>query len=164
MKRISVFAIGILLGLVLGAEPASAQGRFGAGFVFGAPTGFAWKYRINQSNAIDGGLGFSPYDQWRLHVDYLWNSYPFREQGLSVFYGIGAAVGFGRTGYFYVARNGAYFYDNRDVGAAARIPVGLGYLIPRSPLEIYMEVAPLLVFAPVGGVDVDAGLGARFYF
>lgn len=175
MKRICALAIGVALCLLTATGSLQAQARyggeaysperFGVGFVFGDPTGFSWKYRISQSNAFDGALGFSPYfDEWRLHADYLWNAYPFNEKRLALYYGIGAAVGFGRTGYAVFYSNGSYFTSNRNVGVAARIPVGLGYMIPRSPLELYMEVAPLLVFAPISGVDVDAGLGARFYF
>ncbi len=157
----------LLLLCLLVAIPAFGQvpGKFGAGFMFGEPTGIAWKYRMSQMNAVDGAIGFSPYDRYRLHVDYLWQSYPFHEPRLGLHYGVGAAIGFGRTSY--VVYSGRFAYsvsDNRDIDFAARVPVGLFYQIPRSPVDLFVEVAPMLIFAPAGGIGIDGGLGARFYF
>ena len=156
----------LVLSLLLAGEASGqSQGKFGAGFIFGEPTGIAWKYRISQSNAVDGAIGFSPYDRYRLHMDYLWQSYPFSEPRLSVHYGVGAAVGFGRSGYVVYRGRFAYFVsDDQDIGFAARVPVGLSYQIPRSPVDLFVEVAPMVIFAPNGGIGIDGGLGARFYF
>lgn len=148
--------IFILLGVAT-VQRAEAQGKFGAGFVFGEPTGIAWKYRISQLNALDGALGFSPFDRYRMHVDYLWHSTPFQEQRLVLHYGVGAAIGFGRGKY-------SYFLRDQEIGFAARVPIGLSYLIPRSPVDLFIEVAPMMIFTPNTGVGIDGGLGARFYF
>jgi hypothetical protein len=45
-----------------------------------------------------------------------------------------------------------------------RIPLGLTYFIPRSPVELLVEVAPLLVIAPSSGTGLDGGIGARIHF
>lgn len=164
MKRSPVCAIILLSAVLLGLHgPAYAQGKFGAGFVFGEPTGIAWKYRINQANALDGAVGFSPFDRYRVHVDYLWQSYPFHEQRLALHYGIGAAIGFGRTQYVVVNGRYNYFLRDQEVGFAARIPVGLSYTVPRSPIDLFLEAAPLMIFSPGTGVALDAGLGVRFF-
>ncbi len=143
--------------------PASAQGKFGVGFGFGEPTGISWKYRINESNAVDGGIGFSPYNDFRFHVDYLWQAYPFTERHLSLYYGVGAVVGSGRNGY-YVPYRGGYLFTRDEIGFAARVPVGLSYLIPRSPLDLYVEFAPMVIFTPASDFAADGALGIRFYF
>ena len=142
-----------------------AQEKFGVGFMLGEPTGLAWKYRISQANAVDGAIGFSPFDQYRIHVDYLWQSYPFHDLNASVYYGVGGAVGFGHTSYFVYTNNGGrYFLGESDMGFAARVPVGLAYNVPRSPVNLFAEVAPLLILGPSSGLGMDAGVGIRFFF
>lgn len=166
--KTTMFIIGVLLTLSLAlATTASAQqqgGRFGAGFVFGEPTGIAWKYNINERNAIDGAIGFSPYDRYRIDVDYLWHSYPFRDPNLSLHYGVGGAVGFGRTDYLLVDGRNSYLFRTQDLGFGVRGVVGMTYLVPRTPMDLFLEVAPLMILAPGTGMGVDLGLGARFYF
>ncbi len=165
MRRMKIAVVAVVLLLLAAASnDARAQNRFGAGFMFGDPTGIAWKYRFSRTNTLDGGLGFSPFDRYRIHVDYLWNSYPFHENQLYLYYGVGAAIGFGRAGYVFVDQRNGYFYSNEEMGFAARVPVGLGYLIPQSPIEIFLEVAPLMIFTPTTDVGVDVGLGGRVYF
>ena len=131
---------------------SQGQGRFGVGMVFGEPTGVAWKYRMNNSNAVDGAIGFEPNNNLRVHADYLWQSHPFDERRLSVHYGLGAA--FGDT----------HRESDRDMGFAARGVVGLTYLVSNSPIDMFFEVAPLMIFTPDPGSDLDIGLGGRFYF
>lgn len=165
MRTMKIAAAAIVMLLLVGVcDEASAQNNFGAGFVFGDPTGIAWQYRFSRFNTLDGGFGFSPFDRFRIHVDYLWNSYPFREQHLYLYYGVGAAVGFGRAGFVFVDHRNGIIYSNEEAGFAARVPVGLAYLIPRSPVEIFLEVAPLMIFTPVTDFGADVGLGGRIYF
>jgi len=138
------------------------KGNLGAGFMFGEPTGIAWNYRMSQTNAIDGAIGFLPYERYRLNLDYLWEVHPFRERSLGIHYGPGLAFGFGATRY--VAVGGDYFYRESDLGFGVRGVVGLDYLIPRSPVDVFVEVAPVIEMAPASASTVDAGFGVRFYF
>lgn len=160
MRTTFIALVLVLLGLTV-ANRAAAQGRFGAGFMFGEPTGLSWKYRINQSNALDGGIGFSPFDRYRLHADYLWQTLPFRDPNVSLYYGVGAAVGFGSTHYI-VSRG--YLFTEEDEGFAARVPIGISYNIPRSPAELFVEAAPMMIFAPDAALGLDGAFGARFTF
>jgi hypothetical protein len=141
---------------------AFAQGNFGFGLIIGEPTGIAWKYKINYLNAIDGAIGFSPYDRFRIHADYLWQARPFQDEHLALHYGIGAAVGFGNTTY-YDEHDHAYFLRHEELGFGARVVVGLTYAIPRSPVDLFFEMAPLIVATPEPGFGIDLGLGARVY-
>lgn len=157
------FVLFVFATLLCGAVTQSrAQGMFGFGLIVGEPTGLAWKYKLNHQNAIDGAIGFSPYDRFRIHVDYLWHSYPFQEQHLAVHYGLGAAFGFGRTDYVFEHGN-SYVLHEGDLGFGARAVVGLTYSIPRSPVDTFFEIAPLIVAAPGPGFGIDLGLGVRVY-
>ena len=158
----SVLTAGLVSLLFGGGGGLHAQDKFGFGIIIGEPTGLAWKYNINHINAIDGAIGFSPYDRFRIHADYLWHAHPFDEDHLALHYGLGAAFGFGRTDYF-VAQRGSYVLHNGDLGFGARVVVGLTYMIPRSPVDLFFEVAPVIVAAPGPGFGFDLGLGARVY-
>ena len=147
--------------LLLLNSPAAAQRRFGYGLVFGEPTGLSWKYTLERANAIDGVVGFSPENRFRIHADYLWISRPFNDGSFSLHYGAGAVLGFGRTRY--LVSDDGYFIRSRELGFAARIPIGIDYAIPRSPCEVYFELAPMLIFAPDVGAGIDAGVGLRIY-
>ena len=97
-------------------------------------------------------------------VNYLWQTTPFDEPQLGLHYGLGGAFGFGRTGYFVYRQGNTYFFRDREIGFGVRGVVGLDYAIRRSPLDIFFELAPLLVLTPDAGSGIDAGLGMRVYF
>ena len=160
MKR-KILCLGLVL---LFAMPAAlrAQGKFGLGLIVGDPTGFSWKYRMGL-NALDGAVGFSPVDNFRVHVDYLWVAHPFTEQHLSLTYAVGLAAGFGRTEEIETRNGDTFFSRDEPTGAGIRGPIGLNYMIPRSPVELTLELAPILIFSPDGGFGFDGGFAVRFY-
>ena len=160
MKHLWKMLLLIPLAICLSTD-AHAQGKFGVGLVFGEPTGFAWKYRINEINALDGAVGVSQRDRYRFHVDYLWQTHPFNEPRLMLHYGPGLAVG-GGTSYYYYTDHG-YFLHSEEVGFGVRGDVGLDYQIKKTPLELFFEVAPMVIMAPAMGSGVDLGFGGRFF-
>jgi len=160
-RRWILFLFAMIMSLSMSfSQP---RGNFGIGFVFGDPTGFAWKYRLENTNSVDGVIGFSPFDRFRLHVDYLWESRPFSERNLSLHYGPGAVVGFGRTQYIVYNSGNGYFLRNEEVGFGLRGVIGITYLVKRTPLDVFFEIAPLIVFAPHTGSGIDLSFGGRFY-
>jgi hypothetical protein len=162
MRSYCALAVVVIV-TVMAESSTCAQGRFGIGFVVGEPTGVSWKYRMDNGRAVDGALGFSPFDRYRVHVDYLWHSLPFNERNLQLHYGIGGAIGFGRTEYVVISGRRAYLFRNQDVGLGVRGVVGLTYNIPRSPLDVFVELAPMMILAPGTGLGFDGGLGVRIY-
>jgi len=161
--RVVVSVLGSLVATCLLAHDGCAQGRLGFGLVLGEPTGVAWKYRIDHVHAVDGAIGFSPFDNPRINIDYLWHSHPFDESLLALHYGIGAAFGFGRTDVVLVRGNNGTLFQREELGFGMRGVLGLTYTIPRSPLDVFFEMAPILVFTPGTGMGIDIGLGARVY-
>lgn len=147
--------------LALSPHVSRAQGQFGIGLIVGEPTGISWKYNLSDRNALDGALGFSPFDRMRLHVDYLWLARPFNERRLILSYGAGLAVGLGKR--WVDGRRGVFGYVVQEAGLAVRIPIGLSYVIPRTPLEIGLEIAPLIILGPEAGLSADGGVILRIY-
>ena len=125
-------------------------GRFGLGFVFGEPTGISWKYRMDQVNAVDGAIGFSPFDRVRFHVDYLWQAHPFNEPRLGLYYGPGITFGEG------------YYFPEDQAGFGVRGEIGMNYLVRQTPLELFFEMAPTIILTPGSTSGLDVGFGGRF--
>ncbi len=139
--------------------------RFGVGFIFGAPTGIAWKYWLSSTTALDGAIGLSPYDRFRFHLDYLAHAYPFQSQYFSLYYGGGGVIGGGRTEVIRYWGNGWWVTRDERLGFGVRGVLGVAAAIPSTPLDAFLEAAPILVLTPdpVGFV-FDFSLGARVYF
>ena len=153
----------LVLLLCICSTNLNAQNKFAAGFVIGEPTGISWKYNMDQKNSLDGAIGFAPVNRFRAHVDYLWHSEPFNEKRLSLYYGPGVAFGVGHTDYIVVNGKNAYLFSDRDIGFGIRGVIGMEYLIPKSPVDLFLETAPIMIMAPAGGFTMDIGFGARFY-
>ncbi|MFA6091465.1 MAG: hypothetical protein WCU88_00825 [Elusimicrobiota bacterium] len=134
-----------------GAGPLWAQktGDYGAGVILGNPTGGTAKLWLNENQALDAGLGFST--DFALYGDYLWHGWkvlPQPAEGrLPVYLGLGAQI---RT------------VSPEEFGL--RTVVGIAYWLPRNPVEIFFELAPVFRLTPGKSIGLDAGIGLRYYF
>jgi hypothetical protein len=130
------------------------SGRFGVGVIFGEPTGVALKYFLNDTIAVDGGVGwaFHHHTDWHLHGDILWHNFdliPVPEGKLPLYFGVGAR--------FKVE-------DRDDDRFGIRVPVGVSYIFERLPMDVFAEIAPVLDLAPSTRGGLTAGVGIRWWF
>lgn len=128
---------------------------FGVGAILGEPTGLSLKCWVNETSAVDAGFAWSFRDNssFHLHGDYLWHNYdliPVSEGRLPIYFGIGGRIKF---------EDG-----NDDTRAGVRFPVGLAYHFPNVPVELFVEVAPILDLTPATKFDLNGGIGVRYYF
>lgn len=154
----------LIAALMFASAPKSARAEVGFGVFFGEPTGVDFKLDLARRSALDILVGY--YSHWRDygfdgaygHVTYLVT--PMVAHGDAVLVplrlGIGLAI-FDQAGRF-----------NDDLNLAARVPFEVGLRFRRTPLEIYFEVALKLTFLDGDPyyhdrVDVDGGIGLRFY-
>ncbi len=159
----------VLLSLVTLPLLSRAQGSgFGLGLMVGEPTGISWKYWIAGDRALDGGLawGLSHGGYLHLHADYLFHKMDLiqvSEGKLPVYFGPGIRIrSWGDDGYW---RNGKYYEDgNNRVDLGVRFPVGIAYLFDGAPVDVFLEVVPTLNLIPDTDVDLDAAIGARYWF
>ena len=150
MKRSSLIVI-----CVLGFTFADAQPKkFGIGVVVGAPTGLSAKYWRSSSEALQGYVG-GGFGGVTLGVDYLFHSNAFNNANIPFYYGPGAFIG--------SASIGGPRYDKNSLGLGLRFMFGADYLFPNNPFDIAFEVGPALIFSPVVGLGLEAGLSFRFY-
>jgi hypothetical protein len=141
-------------------QRARAQGpegkSFGFGIVLGTLDAGSIKVWTTPDQAFVADFGGSWFGPLRLQGDYLWHFDAFHSRIVKMYAGPGLAVAFGNAEYF-----------NEDgtstVGIGARVMFGVN-IIPRTvPLEIFVELGPLIGFVPNVGVGIDAGVGIRFY-
>jgi hypothetical protein len=161
--RFGGWALIVVAMMVICAGRARTQGKFGVGVIIGEPTGFAWKYKVSGANAFDGAIGLTPGDRFRFHFDYLWEKRSFQEEHLLLHYGAGIAFGTGGSQYLALNRGDTYVVVDRTLGFALRGVVGLTYEFPRSLFDAFVELAPLLLVTPAGGLGFDAAVGVRVY-
>ncbi len=135
------------------AASDNLENRFGAGLMFGEPIGLTLKYWVNETFAVDGGLGasFHREDGLQLHSDALWHvfgSHHCPHGLLSPYIGVG-----GR----------AKFQDGDD-RFGVRVPIGVSYMLDRSPVDMFLEIAPVLDVEPSVQGSFNVAAGARFWF
>ena len=135
----------------IGATQAQAQkaGDFGAGVILGNPTGGTAKYWLSNSQALDFGLGYS--SRFTIYGDYLWHAWdvlPQPTQGrLPIYLGLGAQF---------------RGFDEGEVGL--RTVAGVAYWLPRHPIEVFLEIVPVIRLTRTESVGLDAGAGLHVYF
>ena len=145
------YIIALVFIVATGSSPLRAQtaGDAGAGAILGNPTGVTGKFWLDGTKAVDLGLGWS--SELTVYGDYLWHAWdvlPQPSEGkLPVYLGLGAQV---RT--------------FRDAEFGLRTVLGMAYWLPRDPVEIFVEIAPVFRLTPGTSVGLSAGLGARYYF
>ena len=136
--------------IVISLSSTFAQHNFGIGIILGEPTGLSAKLYTGSSNAFDfaAAWSFKGDGHLLLQADYVWHSSLTRASSgeLMLYYGIGGRV---------------IFQDDPRFGA--RIPVGLDYQFTTAPIDIFLELVPILDLAPSTNFNLGGGIGVRFW-
>lgn len=148
------------LGVWLIAGVAQAEPRdkeFGLGGMLGDPTGISVKHFFSDSVAVDGalGAGFFGGTHLLIHSNVLWHAdIDSWDAGAFLLYG-GAG-----------ARIGIWTDDDDDEGVRFG-PRGVGggtFHFREVPVDIFLEFGLGLWFIHGVDLDLDAALGARYWF
>ncbi len=126
--------------------------NIGLGIIVGEPTGVSFKYWTSSTTAFDAALAWSFIDEgaFHLHADYLFHNFNLLripEGRLPFYYGIGGRI---KTA------------TKSRIGV--RVPLGLAYMFNDTPVDIFLEVVPILDLAPKTDFKINAALGARYFF
>ena len=140
----------LIIVLFISLSTTYAQGNFGLGIQFGEPTGLSAKLWTGSNNAFDFGVAWSFGDNGHmlLQADYVWHS------GLS-------STSSGKFALYYGIGGRIIFSDKPDVGV--RIPIGLDYVFSSAPIDIFVEVVPIMDFIPSTDFELNGGIGIRFW-
>jgi hypothetical protein len=150
MKKYLSYLIFIV---IVSASFIHSQNKgFGLGIIIGEPTGVSFKYWTGSNSAFDGAVAWSFIDGGALHIhaDYILHSFnliPVPSGTLPLYYGIGARI---------------KLLDKASFGV--RVPVGLAYLFSGTPIDIFLEVVPILNLAPKTDFKINAAIGGRYFF
>lgn len=131
----------------------SKPGKLEFGVMGGEPLGLSAKLWLSPTRAIAAGLGWSMLDSdtsLQLHADYLFHNFDLlkpKSGSLPVYYGMGARFRFGEDSRF-----------------GFRVPIGVQYISASKTFSLFMEAGPVINFIPTADVDVNFGLGIRFFF
>lgn len=170
MHRVWIFLLIILsLG---GTSSFALSHKVGLGVALGSPTGISFAYRNTETSTIQAFLGWSALlDPWsgyavnashaRFAVDYLFRFDKSWQVGTESYLPFYIGVG-GEMRFLSFNRNASY--SRSSLGVAIRGPLGLRYDFKKVPLEIFGELAPSILIVPLGGFDIDASVGIRYYF
>lgn len=162
MMKCKLLIVSVLLALV--SVNVHAQDDLGLGVIVGEPTGLSLKYWLSDDRAFDAAVAwsFSENDSFQFHADYLIHNFdlidPREVSGkLPVYYGLGGRLKLKND------NNGKGRNDDEAL-LGLRIPLGITYLFADAPLDIFLEVVPILDIVPETDVDINAAIGIRFYF
>ena len=153
MRR--VIALAMILTLIgTAAQAGSNNSGFGIGIMAGEPTGVSMKLWLSEANALDAGVAWSleSNNSFQLQVDYVMHKFDLINVGdgsLPLYFGLGGRI---------------RFRENNSDDIGVRVPVGLDYLFEDTPIDIFGEIVPILDLAPSTEFDINAAVGARFYF
>lgn len=132
------------------AGAQESPGQFGLGAFVGVPFGASAKYIIDRNLAVDFALGAQEHDIDG-HLDLLTH---FRDLTRRPAKGKAAP-------YLGI---GAKFRDRPQTEFGVRFVGGLSLTLSNSPVELFLEVAPVLRLSPEVAADADGGIGLRYYF
>ena len=134
-------------------ERLGATSGLGLGVMIGSFNGLTLKNWLTGSDALSVGVTGNIGDRGDylyVHLDYLRHeplATSVTESRFSSFYGLGGV---------------AYVQKRSDIGL--RLPFGICYYIPDSPLDFFVELAPELIFAQDFNAALGGVLGMRSFF
>jgi len=151
-KTISILVLVLIFGSLPGKGFTYDKKDFGLGIILGSPTGLSAKLWLSKTTAFDGAAAwsFGREGRFQIHGDYLWHNFNLikvEEGSFPLYYGLGFRVNFGD-----------------EVEAGVRFPIGLEYIFPRTPFDIFIEVVPILRVIDKTDFEIDGAIGARFFF
>ncbi|MFC1586424.1 hypothetical protein ACFL5V_12825 [Fibrobacterota bacterium] len=180
-----------LLGLCLVTVCYSQDRAFGLGLVLGEPTGITAKLWLNRKNALSFGLGWGYY-HWggRYYNDNRCYDRDFYNNNRNYCNNQGSYYGYDRDGYRRLHLHGDYLIHNFEIikssysiplyygpgininfwdygnlpNLGVRIVGGIAFIPPKAPLDIFLEIVPIIQLLPGVWLDVNMGLGIRYFF
>ncbi|TES93548.1 MAG: hypothetical protein E3J87_01985 [Candidatus Cloacimonadota bacterium] len=150
-KVLLSFAIFLLLCSMLSSS------QLGLGIIIGAPTGFSLKFWQTKKTALDLALAWNFDKYFHIHGDYLYH-FPLRLEGVSpstlcTYLGIGARLKFKSN----ERDENKSLLGIRGVGGLEFLPKGV-------PLDVFLEIAPVMNIVEETKLDIEGGIGIRYTF
>ena len=151
MKLYTILCFAVLSFTLINTVYCQDSG-FGFGIIIGEPTGLGFKNWLSSNSAFDIGIAWSfvKNQTFHIHADYLLHSFEAIEstEQIPIYYGVGGRI---KT------------HKNETTRIGIRGAVGIGYFIRNTPIDIFLEIAPIMDLIPGTELNFNAGLGVRFF-
>ena len=153
MKKLYFVILLILFSSLLYSQDKGS----GIGIMLGEPSGISLKQWFSSETAVDVGIAYSlvQTSSMLIQLDYVIHNYNLisvSKGKLSLYYGIGGRM---------------KFKDDDNSGGSTiglRIPVGLDYQFSSDPVDVFVEIVPVIDFAHVTKLNFSGSLGLRYFF
>ena len=162
-RMLPLLGLCLLPRICLATSPPVVEERaehIGAGVIIGEPTGLSAIMKTSEPHAFDAALAWSLPDQrLHIHADYLvtlmtYEDWEYPNMRFPISVGVGARL---RLGW----NDGS---NDTSPVFGVRVPFNLA-LLPRDfPLDVFIELVPVVGLYPATRLDLDAALGVRYYF
>ena len=128
--------------------------KIGAGLLIGEPTGFTFKSWISETEAVDASIAwsFNSNEKITLQVDLLrhkLNLISLNRGKVPLYYGLGSRLT--------VIEGSSSALGIRGVG-------GIEYIFDTVPVELFLEIGPVMQIVPGTVMDISGGFGIRYYY
>lgn len=170
MKHLIIFSTLMCAIVFSTVTPLKAQGplgrELGLGISLGNPLGATLKYWTSPTTALVAAIGADYFGSPRLNLDYHFHFNSFNSSVVKMYAGPGLAIGFGSgRSYLWYKKGKDYYFirDEGETGIGARVLFGLNIIPHNSPIEMFLELGPLIGISPAFGASFDAAIGIRFY-
>ena len=137
--------------------------KVGVGVSFSGVTGLSIYADTSRNHFVQAAIGFAPYGSYEATSDY---AFAYRNAistlpSVTPYWGLGAVLLHDQSDYWSrYARN--EIQSTTYVGA--RIPLGLNFVIPKTPVQLAAELAPSLLLTPATYSYLQGGVSARVLF
>ena len=88
-----------------------------------------------------------------IHIDYLYHFYNvFETPNIPLYLGVGGRI---------KLKNNEH---NSDMRLGVRVPFGIAYQFSEVPVDVFLEIAPVLDLNPSTSGSINGAIGVRYYF
>ncbi len=160
VMKLKLLLLGVLI-FTASVSHATRRGDQGVGVMLGNPSGFSYKFWLDDSFGIDGAAGIAQ-GEFDMHATLLYHNFGTARRWAETSSFFRSLTADGDLPWYFGAGPRILFEDKSEFGI--RFPVGFSFLPHRSPWETFVEFAPVWRFTPDMGFDADFALGVRYYF
>lgn len=154
MKKWLLVTLMALSSSLAMSQEMSSEGDTAVGIVVGSVDGISLWQKTAEDQALQGTLSIGD-DSFYVGADALFESKEiFRSPHVVPYAGIGA---------FY-SSSGEFAKDNRSTAGGLRVPLGLRFDLPNTPVQLAAEVAPSLLVEPISAGFAQGQMMMRVRF
>jgi hypothetical protein len=141
--------LAVMILLVLSSTLQAQDRGLGLGLVLGSPTGFSAKYWTTRDEAMQFGIGWVAMRKdhgTAVSFDYVWHSFNTIQasERFPLFYGLGAQMVSSSLG--------------------VRGVFGIGWHSRNAPIDVFLQIVPIVQLTDNSGFYLDAAVGVRYFF